>query len=189
MADRAPQSLALRVIDALRGAVGEGQLLVASFEPRRDRYGRLRAQLFDAQGGWLQRELLEDGLVRVAIAPDRTECAAELFAAEAQARRQSRGLWQLPQFRIRAPRELRSDIGSFQIVEGRVRGAFIRAGEGRLIFADGFFATIAPEDMRSFHETGVDPRGYAGQTIRIRGLVLAGPSIAVASPQSVEVVQ
>ena len=43
--------------------------------------------------------LLERGLARVEIAPDREECAPDFYEAEARARGASLGLWALPHMR------------------------------------------------------------------------------------------
>jgi hypothetical protein len=53
-----------------------------------------------------------------------------------------------------------------------------------------FTATIAPEDMKTFRAAGVDPQGYAGKTIRVRGIVEwhNGPEIEIASPDDIEIV-
>ena len=52
--------------------------------PKEDRYDRLRVQGFGAV--WLQPALLEQGLARVVISPDRNDCAPELYEAEGRAR-------------------------------------------------------------------------------------------------------
>ena len=53
-----------------------------------------------------------------------------------------------------------------------------------------FTVTIEPQDMPNFRNSGVDPRNYTGQTIRVRGIVqsLNGPEIEVANPQGIEVI-
>ena len=60
--------------------------------PKEDRYDRIRAQGFSGRA-WLQQALLEKGLARVAIAPDRNECAPDLYEAESRARGRHAGLW------------------------------------------------------------------------------------------------
>ena len=69
---------------------------------------------------WLQLELLRRGLARVQIAPDRDECAPDFYEAEQSARAAKLGLWASAAYAIRKPDNLANDIGSFQIVEGRV---------------------------------------------------------------------
>ena len=191
--ERAPQSFA----DESRAAVAalvKSPLTLRSLPPKIDRHGRLRAQVF-VGGQWIQAFLLSRGLARVSVAPDRTECASELFAAEAQGRIARRGLWAAPAYAVRDPSNVRRDIGTFQVVEGKVLNASVKNGRAYLNFgADwrrDFTATVDPVDMPNFRALGVDPRSYAGQTIRVRGWVEwhNGPEIEVANPQGIEVLQ
>ncbi|MEO8302452.1 MAG: hypothetical protein ABI608_11685, partial [Rhizomicrobium sp.] len=77
-----PRELAERARAALSVLVQSGTVSFTAVAPARDRYGRLRAQGFGGQ--WLQVALLEQGLARVAISPDRSECAPDLYEAEAR---------------------------------------------------------------------------------------------------------
>ncbi|HEX2590075.1 MAG TPA: thermonuclease family protein [Rhizomicrobium sp.] len=167
---------------------------LTAIEPKQDRYDRLRAQVFGAEQVWVQQRLLEQGLARVALSPDRTECSSELYAAEASARAAQRGIWSSPAYAIRTPDNLRGDVGTFQVVEGVVQTANVDGGRAYLNFGADWrtdlTVTISPDDMKTFDLLGVDPRAYAGKRVRVRGMVqmVNGPSIAVANPQSVEVV-
>ncbi|MEI9993636.1 MAG: thermonuclease family protein [Rhizomicrobium sp.] len=193
-ADRAPQGFADQALAMIDRLARKGPLTLTAMPPKEDRYDRVRGQLL-TPAVWIQLALLKAGLARVEIAPDRTECYTELFEAEAQARAAHIGLWSVPAYAVRSPDGLARDTGSFQIVEGRVRNAELRNGRAYLNFgADwrgDFTATIDPEDLPNFRRLGVDPRAYAGQTLRVRGIVqkLNGPEIEVANPQSIEVVQ
>jgi micrococcal nuclease len=193
--DKAPQSFADQALSAIAALTRQGPLDLTAVPPKEDRYDRVRGQLFNAGGAWVQIELLRRGLARVEIAPDRWECSNELYAAEAQARANHAGIWSLPAYAIRTPDDLRADTGTFQIVQGKVVTADLKAGRVYLNFGGDwrrdFTVTIAHDDMANFRSMGVDPRAYAGQTIRVRGLVQYdnGPEIEVANPQSVEVVQ
>ncbi len=60
--------------------------------PRRDRYGRLLAYLYLADGRLYNRQLLEDGLVIVYRRFD-FRLKADFLAAETQARQRGSGLW------------------------------------------------------------------------------------------------
>ena len=192
--DHAPQSFVDESRAAVTALMKTTPLTLRSLPPKIDRHGRLRAQVFVGDQ-WIQALLLGRGLARVAIAPDRTECASELFAAEAQARMARRGLWAAPAYAVRDPSNIRRDIGTFQIVEGKVLNASIKNGRAYLNFGTDwrrdFTATVDPVDMPNFRALGVDPRSYAGQTIRVRGWVQwhNGPEIEVANPQGIEVVQ
>jgi hypothetical protein len=193
--ENAPGLYVDRAFTLLKSLVRHGPLTITALRPKEDRYGRVRGQLFNGQGVWVQQALLRAGLARVAIAPDRTECAGDLYAAEAEGRAARAGLWADPAYAIRTPDSMANVAGTFQVVQGKVLTAELKNGRAYLNFGtdwhNDFTATIAPEDMDNFRRLGVDPRSYAGQTIRVRGLVRMhnGPEIEIANPQSVEVVE
>lgn len=193
--DRAPQSWADEAISAL-SELASGHLVTAAARvPKRDRYGRTRGQIFVTDHGedWLQIDMLRKGLARVSIMPDRRECAAELYAAEADARSRHVGIWSQPAYAVRNAADVSGeDLGTFQIVEGRVLNASVKSRAYLNFGADrktDFTATVAPEDMKTFRAANVDPASYAGKLIRVRGIVEwhGGPEIELASPDDIEV--
>jgi micrococcal nuclease len=131
---------------------------------------------------------------RVSLAPDRHECASELYAAEAAARAAKNGLWSFPAYAMRTPDTLAHDTGTFQVVEGKVLRADMKDGRAYLDFGPDwhtdFTVVVSPDDMKNFEAAGVDPRTYEGKTVRVRGWVqqLDGPEIEVAMPEAIEVV-
>ena len=197
--DHAPQFLADHAISALDDAAINHVIDLAAEPPKEDRYGRIRAQILVHGNGdeiWLQKELLRKGLARVAIAPDRGECAEALYAAEARARREKAGIWSSPAYAIRDPSQAEDDVGTFQIVEGTVNSVTSSGGRVFLDFASDertvFAATISTDDRKRFREIGVDPYAYASQTVRVRGWIerigrLA--EIELATPAQVEIVE
>ena len=193
--DRAPQPVMDQAFDALNGLAKDKDLVLRAIPPKEDRYDRVRAQVFTEDGTWLQENLLRLGLARVDLAPDRGECAGELFALENEARVAHVGMWALPAYAIRTPDAVKADVGTFQIVQGVVLNADVRDGRAYLNFgadwkAD-FTVTISPDDMKTFRAMGVDPRGYKGKFMRVRGIVqwLNGPEIELADPRQAEVFQ
>ena len=189
--DRAPGFVADQAFDAVTALVKGHDVTVTAVVPKEDRYDRVRGQVFGDD--WVQRALLQAGMARVDIAPDRTECAADLYAAEGEARAASRGMWAVPAYAVRTPETLGADTGTFQIVQGTVVSADVKDGRAYLDFgADyktDFTVTVSPQDMANFRNQSVDPRLYAGKTIRVRGIVqqLNGPEIEIANPEQVEV--
>jgi hypothetical protein len=186
-------SFSVRSTATLRDLVAGHRVFLRVRVPKLDRYNRLRIQAMLEDGRWLQQEVLRRGLARASIAPDRPECARELYAAEAEARSANAGLWAIPEYRIRSPEALRwADLGSFQIVEGRVVNAKVSGGRAYLNFGQNwhtdFTVTIAPADMKRFKAASIDPYSYAGKRIRVRGWIdrLHGFEIEAASPDAIE---
>jgi endonuclease YncB( thermonuclease family) len=192
--DREPVTFQVQALTALSQLANDHPLTLTAVEPKEDRYDRIRAQAFSGPD-WIQVALLKRGLARVSIAPDRIECAAVLYNAEGQARTARAGLWALPTYSIRTPQNVVGDIGTFQLVEGKATGADVRNGVMTLSFGIGlkgeFHVTISNDDMANFRMIGVNPKGYAGKAIRVRGIVQNdnGPMIEVANPMQIELVQ
>jgi micrococcal nuclease len=195
LADGGPPSLAEDALTELRALALAAPLTLAATPPKEDRYDRVRVQAFGDI--WLQTELLRRGLARVQIAPDRQECAADLYKAEKEARAAGRGLWAFPALAL-----LRGDAvpvsaeGSFAIVEGKVVTSADHDGRVFLDFNEdyrrGFSAMIAPEDHRSFRSTKPRPEDLAGHIIRLRGMVEdygGKPEIAISNPAQIEFIQ
>jgi hypothetical protein len=195
-ADHAPDYFAGQALNTMSTLTHGRGVTLAVFVPKEDRYGRMRAQIFipdNADDFWLQAAMLSRGLARVSILPDRRECVRELYAIEAQARAAKYGIWSNPAYAVRMPDNLGRDNGTFQIVEGKVLTAAMKDGRAFLDFGPDwrhdFSVTVAPDDMANFASAGVDPRGYAGKTVRVRGWVQwhNKPEIEVATPEDIEV--
>jgi len=196
--DHAPDFLAEQAIAALEDLATAHTMTLAAGIPKEDRYGRLRAQALLSEGTgerWLQRALLLQGLARVSIAPDRSECAGELYAAEQIARSKRVGIWSEDAYRVRTPAQLDGEIGTFQIVEGTVRR--VDSGGGRVFLEFGldqhkdFAVVITADDLKNFRTIGVDPYSYQSRTVRARGWIAGGrrPEMEVATPADIEVTE
>lgn len=191
-ADDPATPIAAEALQVLRQLALSASLTLTSTERRQDRYGRIRVQGFDHV--WLQMALLERGLARVEIAPDREECAPDLYEVESRARAASRGLWSLPQYAVRQAGALPPSLaGTFQLVEGKVVNASVHDGRGFLDFQEdyrhGFSVTIAPEDRKTFRKDGFALEDLVGRKIRLRGMVeeFGGrPEIALSNPYQIE---
>jgi endonuclease YncB( thermonuclease family) len=192
-ADRSDTPVAMEALRMLGQWTSGAPLVLTASGPKQDRYGRIRVQAFDHV--WLQIALLERGLARVEIAPDREECAPDLYEAEAKARAASRGLWALAQYAVKQAVSLSPGLaGSFQLVEGQVANVSVHDGRAFLDFRDnyrqGFSAIVAPEDRKSFRKAGFSLEDLAGRHVRLRGVVenFAGrPEIALSNPYQIEV--
>ncbi len=191
-ADHAPARLGEEARATLAAMTRQATVTGTAIAPKEDRYDRVRVQGF-SDGQWLQRVLLEQGLARVAISPDRTECADLLYGFEATARRQGRGLWAQSAYRIRTDRDdWRPDLGTFQLVEGRLGRVVARDDAILLDFGSdgrsGLLAVISGADRRNFRDAGLDR--LAGRRLRLRGVVQdrsGRPMIALANPAQIEV--
>lgn len=191
---RATESLAEEAHRHLSSALA-GKPIALAFDGRTtDRHGALVAHVF-VDGGWLQQSLIGSGLARVRTDADTAACAAPLLAAEAAARKAKRGLWALPGHRVRNAEELEADIGTFQIVEGKV--ASVAASRGRTFVNFGadyrtdFTITIAARDRKRMAKDGLDPMTWAGKRIRVRGWLsrLNGPEVELTHAAQIQIIE
>ena len=165
-------------------------------ETSKDRYGRILAHVVRDDGVWLQGALVEQGLARVYTFFDNRRMAETLYALEKKARRYTWGIWALDHYSIRLshPDVLSKDIGTFQVVEGRVIDAakvcariYLNFGEN---YRTDFTASIDRSVWSLFDEVKHDPLELEGRTIRVRGWVkdFNGPMIDVTHPEQIEAV-
>lgn len=179
-----------RVLAALRALALAGPVNFTTVTPEKDRYGRLRVQGFG--GAWLQAALLEQGLARVQIAPDRSECAPDLYEVEASARTRQAGIWASPAYAVRTPQALKGATGTFQLVEGLVSNIGRADGRTFIDFGDPrvFTAMVGAESRRAFHDFDFDE--LSGRRIRVRGIVQdyrGRPEIVLSNPFQIEVLE
>jgi hypothetical protein len=121
-------------------------------------------------------------------------CAKPLLTLEADARKAKRGIWADAFYRVRKPEDVASEIGTFQIVEGKVTA--VGGGRGRLYLNFGadyrtdFTVTVSVRDRKRLAKEGIDPAAWAGKSIRIRGWLslLNGPEIELTHAEQVEVI-
>ena len=189
-AEGGPRYLSDRALSVLTELTRQGPVTFTATPPKQDRYDRVRAQAFNQT--WLQIALLEQGLARVAISPDRDECSPELYEAEAKARAKRAGIWAITSYAPRSPQAMRgAPAGTFQVVEGWVTNVGSRDGRITIDFRNdwtrGFSAVIAAGDRRAFR--GYDLESLHARHVRIRGLVQnvrGRPEIALSNPAQIE---
>lgn len=162
---------------------------------RMDRHGRHLAHLFGADGQWLQGALLDAGMARVYTFPDNRKLAAEMLAREGRARAAGRGIWGLRFYAPRPadPAALIRELGTFQLVEGRVAKAAQVKGRIYLNFGDNwrddFTATLSAKSARLYSAARGEPTALQGKRIRVRGWLRKrnGPMIEITHPEQIEI--
>jgi endonuclease YncB( thermonuclease family) len=162
-----------------------------------DRYGRQPAFVFvDPSAVSVQGQLVAHGVALVSATVGDKACAAELAAAEAEARRARRGAWNNPTVikNAESPGDILAEIGRFVVVEGKVlsvrqAGATTYINFGRNWTQD-FAVTISRRMMGSFETAGIAPKSFERRRIRVRGWIerRGGPRIEVLRVGQIEVV-
>ena len=187
-----------RTRDALAALV-EGEIVQLAYAgARRDRYERALAQVYtgpEADPVWVQAELVSSGEARVLSHADNRAPIADLLRLEAVARREGRGLWAEPAHRVRDPHPdaLAQDIGSVQLVEGRIIEATrLRSGRTYLNFGTDyrtdFTVMFDAEDEALFDAAGITAETLETRRVRVRGWIEDenGPMIRIDHPDRIE---
>jgi endonuclease YncB( thermonuclease family) len=168
---------------------------------RRDRYGRLLAQIFiekDGQRVWVQHQIISSGLARVISSRDSRLCIAELLAAENAAREARRGYWGTGLFAVRpaGAEDLLAGLAqNYEIIEGRVENVAEVRGRTYLNFGRNwrrdFTAAISSEAARLFPGEADSLAKLKGRLVRVRGWVenVNGPSINLTHPEQLEILE
>lgn len=168
--------------------------LSLSYGGRRvDRYDRLLAHLHDPEDVWIQGELLRRGMARVYSFNDNRALVSEMLQIETEARTARRGIWRHHFYQVRNAGSAHRDIGSFQLVEGRVKAVAELRKRTYLNFgADwrtDFTISIAARARRLFKASGMDLKALEGKYVRVRGWVKSrnGPLIDATHPEQIEI--
>jgi hypothetical protein len=164
----------------------------------RDRWGRLPVRIRSAHDKVvvdLSYVLVETGLALVDPGSDRAFCQPELLAFEETAREQRLGLWAEARYNpIPAEKNelLRERVGSFVIVEGRVRSVGERKQTTYLNFGEHWaedFTIIIPRKVWTLMaERGLGAAALKGQRIRARGILQSwqGTALTIELPEMIE---
>jgi endonuclease YncB( thermonuclease family) len=179
---------------ATLSAMSLGKTLSLSYGGRKiDRHGRLLAHLSTADGQWIQGALLNAGMARVYTFPDNRGRAADMLALERAARTARRGIWRHRYYRILNPDQAGRFIGTFQLIEGKVRQAARVRGRAYLNFGENwrtdFTITMSPKNMRRHWRDQKPVTAYEGRRVRVRGWLKSfnGPMIEATHPEQIEV--
>lgn len=164
-------------------AAPETSLRFVKLAPAHDRHRRLLVQASNADGLWLQEDLLSAGAVLL----DRPQGAllAPLVAAERAARETGRGLWADPAHAPLPATAAEAAIGRFAVVEGRVLAADEVRGLGYLNFGEDwredFTIRLPRPALRQLEAQERRIEHFAGRRVSVRGWVFysGGPMIEV----------
>jgi endonuclease YncB( thermonuclease family) len=171
---------------ALSAIVAGHEVSLRGDDDAPDRYGRQPAFVFlDGANTPVQALLLAQGEALVSATVADKECAAALFAAEAEARQAKRGIWadSAAIKNAESPGDILAGIGRFILAEGKVlsvrqAGATTYLNFGRNWTRD-FAVTISRRMVPVFEAAGISLKSLENKRIRVRGWVetRGGPRI------------
>jgi endonuclease YncB( thermonuclease family) len=157
------------------------------------------AQLFvKTEGGrwiWVQDAMVREGMARARSWKDNYARHERLYASEAVARREKRGLWGERAYAVRDAAKIKPDEDGFHIVEGVVLSAgkldtrtYLNFGED---YRTDFTVMVVDKDYPNWKKSDVALDTLAGKRVRVRGYVRnrGGPLIQVDHPQAIEILK
>lgn len=160
---------------------------------RKNRMGHDLAHIERKQDGtWIQGMLLSLGLARVRTQENNTELNEQMIALEQKARNSNQGLWSIGEYKLLSPENASEKIGSYQVIEGIVRKVGSNKNTLYLNFGanwrDDFTVSIDGTVMRKLTRSGLNPREWSGQKVRVRGWIESynGPHIKLDHPERLE---
>ena len=175
-----------------------GQPVQIQGPDRRDRWDRLSIHIRSSDGipalDWAHG-LVEAGLALVDAGLDRVFCQPELLALEATAHERRLGVWADDRYKpldANQSERLRERIGSFVLVEGRVRSIGERKQRTYLNFgglwAEDFTIIISRTTWKQMLDRGLGAEALNGRRIRARGILQPwqGTAFSIEMPDMIE---
>jgi hypothetical protein len=151
--------------------------------------------LFLDDGGWVQKEMLRTGMARVYSFPDNRAKVIKMYQFEQAARIQSKGIWGHHYYAVRNIEYLNTDIGTFQVIAGRVLNVakvkgrtYISLGEN---WRTDFTIIISPKSHKAFKNHSLQLMNLKDQNIRVRRWLRKrnGPQIETTHPEQIELLK
>ncbi len=136
---------------------------------RKDRYKRVLAHVFTAQGKNVAAELIRQGLGYAILVPPNDWQHECYFKLEQQAQKNNKGIWLHSDYRVRQTADLTREMTGFQLVEGRIS----KIGHGKkwlwLDMAPLFSVKVERRNLKYFTNQPIE--SLTGKSIRLRGWV------------------
>ena len=174
----------------------DGRSVTLSHEGlKRDRYGRILAQLSTSEHGWVQQRMIEAGHARAYALPGNSGCIAALVEAERTARDGGRGLWSRDVYRVRVADEtdeLLRLASQFVLVTGQVANVTLTKRVAYINFGNDwkrdFTATLSGSILDKIADGRQRVSALKGRHVRVRGWIERrnGPMIVLNSLDEIE---
>ena len=198
----APNDSGLAALEAQAAAtlhrlIGGSTLHLRYDTLRRDRYGRILAHGFAADGTWLSAALVSAGAARVHGDGTNRRGLRSLLGLEQAARALRLALWQHPAFAVRLADDpaLGRLVGRFEIVEGKVAATAVMEDRGFINFGPDrhtdLTLVLKKPALSLMQVAMIDLSRLAGRRVRCRGWLDLhdGPSMEVSHPEQIEVLE
>jgi endonuclease YncB( thermonuclease family) len=168
--DQPAEPLALKAKQAASMFLSEtGRVGLLFGTQRKDRYGRLLADVYRADGQSLSQHLISEGLAIQVVIPPNTQNWQCLSRVQSQAKEQNKGLWQHDYFTPRHANQLKAVDAGFRRVSGVVENVSVTKN-GWWLEIGQLAVRIAPKHLQYFEKKQL--RKLSGRKIEVRGWVV-----------------
>lgn len=162
------QPLALEAKEFLQTTIAKSDKLGLIYgQDRKDRYGRVLAHLYTADGRNIEQMLLAQGLAAAIAVPPNTTMLDCYLLTESRARKAGRGLWSISHYQPVPVENLSTRHLGFGFITGRIS----RLGESKksiwLNFNSGVSLRVVKKDLGNF--ANIDPRHWLNRQVIARG--------------------
>lgn len=142
---------------------------------------------------WVQGLLLSLGIARTRTTMHNYEMANQMLELENNARQKKSGMWDIEDFSVLNPENSKDYIGTYQIVEGKVKNVSMRKNMLYINFGDNwrddFTVGISKKNLKKFGKENMHPQQWGKEKLRVRGWIESynGPFIKIDHPQRLEI--
>lgn len=155
---------------------------------RRDRYDRVLAHVYTADGRSMQQALLEEGYGAVISVPPNLANHRCYGRAEQRARQRGLGVWALPRYAGLDSAALGRDTAGFHIVRGRVERVNTSKNSVWLTLGGGLALRVDKKNVHHFEALPLSD--YQGKRVEVRGWIYrrdGAPRMTIDHPGDIEI--
>ncbi len=140
-------------------------------QQHRDRYDRLLAHVTREDGLKINELLLAEGLARALFLQPNMLYLQRYYGIEAEAREAGRGIWSLPEYRLRPASQAGECSKRFCRLHGKVKRVVKKRYYTYLSLPGNLLVAIHHEQLTQFQKAGIDISKVRGKDISVRGWI------------------
>ncbi len=159
-------------------------------QQRRDRFKRLLAHVTLEDGSNINEQLLREGLARALFLQPNMNHLHDYYRIEAEAAENKRGIWSLPDFRIRSTRKADTCVKQFCRLRGKVMKIEKKHRYTYLHFPGNLLVSIKHTYLKQFQTAGLNIQTLKGTTVIVRGWLgtrNAAPYLQLQHPLQIQI--
>lgn len=193
-----PEPFAQQAKKELNKLIANKDVELVFDKEKHDKYGRLLAYVYLNDGTFVNKKLLDSGLVHLYTFPNNISKAEELRKAENIARSKNIGLWSHPRWKVKDANNYKkpkkSIYGKYQMYQGKVKECKTIKDKTYLNFGSNwrtdFSVEINEKYYKYFKNQHINPKkDYCNKNVLVRGILIPvnGSLISATHPSQIEI--